>query len=211
MSYINFVNYTYLNESNHKSKSKSVLAYINLEADGDKYLKNIKYEKLKFPDDPQFRERYKDFINIRNPVITINGEDYRPRAEIIVLNDKNEILVDRTKSNTIFGYELPGGGIEKNESIENAAKRECEEEVLVIPKQVKFANIIYIEKYIPKKLYDGRFTFVCIGRYKGAYKGYVKKMDRDDIVNRVTWENIEDIKLAKPHKIAIERYLEMET
>jgi len=57
----------------------------------------------------------------------INEWQPRKTVKIIVLNDDNQIAL---VTNSIHGiYLLPGGGIEDGEKIEQAATRECEEEI----------------------------------------------------------------------------------
>ncbi len=63
-----------------------------------------------------------------------HGFDHvREVARGIVLNEKNEIPLLKIYCDDIFGhrdhYETPGGGIEKNETKEEALKRELNEEI----------------------------------------------------------------------------------
>lgn len=62
----------------------------------------------------------------------------RKIARAVVLSKEGKIAIIHLKRNDIFGdydyYELPGGGVNENESFEDAAIREIEEEVGVIAK-----------------------------------------------------------------------------
>lgn len=173
----------------------------DMNANRDKYMKKLMFKKIDVGkigwqgfDKPQ-------------PMIYLNKrDDYRFRCEIIVINDRNEILIDVQKP-WCFPYTFPGGGIDKGETIEEAAARECKEEALVTPKKVKFMNVVWYCKFLPRKLQAGVISFVCVARYKGEYKGYVKEEDRDSFVERKQWIKFDQVHLEEPHRIAIERYL----
>lgn len=207
MMYVGSLGRVVLNERKHSSD----LVYCGMidNADSQYYCSLIHYEKLDIDKEayPDLYKKFKDYPP--QPVVTINSENgYRLRAELIVLNDNNQILINMNGDRD-FGYELPGGGIDSKEPVEKAAKRECEEEALIICNRVKFMNIAYISKYIPKKINTGAVSLVCVGRYVRPYKGYVKKIDRDEIVNHLEWKDIDSVNLGEPHKLAIERYLKM--
>lgn len=62
---------------------------------------------------------------------------FRRSARAIILNDQNQLLVfERTRQNTIFSklhhyYSIPGGGMEPDETPEQAVVREMREEMLI--------------------------------------------------------------------------------
>lgn len=62
----------------------------------------------------------------------------RKIARAVVLSKEGKIAIIHLKRNDIFGdydyYELPGGGVDVEESLEDAAIREIEEEVGVVAK-----------------------------------------------------------------------------
>ena len=80
----------------------------------------------------------------------------RKIARAVVLSKEGKVAIIHLKRNDIFGdydyYELPGGGVNENESFEDAAIREIEEEVGVIAKiivplgEVKMTIIIFFFK-----------------------------------------------------------------
>ena len=170
--------------------------------DRDKWMKKLQFEKQ-----DASTIGVSGFI-APQPVVYLSRRDgpYRFRCEILVLNDRNELLIDVQKPWCI-PYRIPGGGIDKGETIEEAASRECTEEALVVPKRVKFMNIAWFCKFVPKKLNAGVISFVCVGRYKGDYKGYVKKEDRSSFVDAKQWIRYDQVHLEEFHRIAIERYL----
>jgi putative (di)nucleoside polyphosphate hydrolase len=79
-----------------------------------------------------------DEINGRN-AITGSGkmskhpkpEDlpYRPGVGIMLINRDGHVFVGRRIDQTVEGWQMPQGGIDKGESPENAARRELKEEV----------------------------------------------------------------------------------
>ena len=57
---------------------------------------------------------------------------------IVLLNDKNEVFVGKRIDNPSNFWQLPQGGIDKNETFLEAAKRELEEETSI--KNVKLVS-----------------------------------------------------------------------
>ena len=72
------------------------------------------------------QEIYHNDINLENSKKLIKYE-IRKSARAVLLNDNNEIAVLYVSKDNY--YKLPGGGIEKNEEIIEALKREVDEEV----------------------------------------------------------------------------------
>ena len=86
---------------------------------------------------------------------------------IILLNNKNDILVGKRIDNPGNFWQMPQGGVDKNENFLQAAKRELEEET-----GVKSVKII--------KELDGWFTYDLPGNllgkiWKGKYRGQKQK------------------------------------
>ena len=50
---------------------------------------------------------------------------------VILLNDKNEIFVGKRKDNPVDKWQMPQGGVDKNENFLTAMKRELEEETSI--------------------------------------------------------------------------------
>lgn len=153
---------------------------------------------------------YKSFPNIRfgepQPVIDIDGNQFRPRCEVIII-DGDKALVDTSSNRGGMGYSCPGGGVNNNESIADGAKRECEEEARVIPKDILYTGLAWTLEFKTKSIaYFGSISFICVATKKKDYKGYVKVADRDKFVDNAVWVPIS--KLSKPHQMAIEKYRE---
>ena len=58
----------------------------------------------------------------------------------IVLNKKNLVFVGKRKDNPIDKWQMPQGGVNKNESLQNAMKRELYEETSI--KNIKILTLI---------------------------------------------------------------------
>lgn len=149
-----------------------------------------------------------EYANKPQPCIMINGKKYRARAELLLINDNGEVLLQKGKYRGGFPYTLCGGGIDDpRQSIATAAIRECEEEALIVPKNVSFTGIVWFMKYTNEvTANDGAVVFVCIGEYDRPYKGYVKKIDRDSFATKSEWVNTSKFKLGEPHKKALDMY-----
>lgn len=59
-------------------------------------------------------------------------------AEVVVMNDEQQILLIK---DPIRGWELPGGQVEKGESIKQAAIREVKEETGIEVELIKFCGV----------------------------------------------------------------------
>ena len=141
------------------------------------------------------------------PTIIIDGKAYRARSEVIVM-DGNKILVDTTKNRGGLGYTFPGGGIDPGESFIQNARRECEEEALIIPKRIHYVNIAWMMNYTNSIMHDGAISFVCVAEKGDNFKGKVSTDDKDEFADNSIWIDYKRLdNLAPPHRVAIERFL----
>ena len=86
---------------------------------------------------------------------------------IILLNDNNEVFVGKRIDNPEDFWQMPQGGVDKNENFLDAAKRELEEETSI--KNVKLIKEIegWLTYDLPKNL---------LGKiWKGKYRGQKQK------------------------------------
>ena len=86
---------------------------------------------------------------------------------IILLNDKNNIFVGKRIDNPKDFWQMPQGGVDKNENLFEAAKRELEEETSI--KSIKLIKELdeWFEYELPKNL---------LGKiWKGKYRGQKQK------------------------------------
>ena len=81
----------------------------------------------------------------------------------IVLNNKNKIFVGKRKDNPIDKWQMPKGGVDKNESFLNAMKRELDEETSI--KKIKVMKELdgWFEYELPKNL----LGIIWKGRFRG--------------------------------------------
>ncbi len=54
---------------------------------------------------------------------------YKPTVSALILNDKNQVLLTHNKSHGPDFWKLPQGGVEPDESLEEAVRREMKEEL----------------------------------------------------------------------------------
>ena len=139
---------------------------------------------------------------------------YRARSEMLVIKN-GEIFLNFKKDGE---YSLPGGGWNRGEDPVNAAIREVQEEIRVNVKNVKYGgNRIWeydgptdwmIEQIAEKDWWNACFCTMFIGEYNGSYDGFVKKEDRDEMLNTGHFYKIGNVfdKLRKPHQDILKAY-----
>ncbi|OOR99393.1 RNA pyrophosphohydrolase [Canicola haemoglobinophilus] len=94
----------------------------------------------------------------------IDFDGYRPNVGIVICNSKRQVLwAKRYGQNS---WQFPQGGINDNETAEQAMYRELYEEVGLTPKDVK---ILYVSKHwlrykLPKRLLRYDSQPICIGQ-----------------------------------------------
>tara|TARA_B110000116_G_scaffold47207_1_gene39248 strand:- start:115 stop:588 length:474 start_codon:yes stop_codon:yes gene_type:complete len=91
----------------------------------------------------------------------------RTGVGIVLLNDKNKIFVGKRIDNPKKFWQMPQGGVDKNEELLQAAKRELKEETSI--KSVELIKELdeWLEYDLPKNL---------LGKlWKGKYKGQKQK------------------------------------
>ena len=79
----------------------------------------------------------------------------------IVLNDKNKIFVGKRKDNPVDKWQMPQGGVNKNEDFLTAMKRELEEETSIksieILKEIDNFFVYELPKELLGIIWKGRF------------------------------------------------------
>ncbi len=91
----------------------------------------------------------------------IDEEGYRPNVGIIVCNDDSQVLWARRASRD--GWQFPQGGMEPHESAEQAAYRELQEEVGLLPQHVRLVGRTqdWLRYEVPAKLLRRRGYGFC--------------------------------------------------
>ena len=91
----------------------------------------------------------------------------RPGVGIILLNSENKVFVGKRVDNPLNFWQMPQGGIDKNEKVLEAAIRELKEETgITTVKLIKELNY-WLEYDLPKNLIDKI--------WKGKYRGQRQK------------------------------------
>mgnify|MGYP001226481989 CR=1 FL=1 len=86
---------------------------------------------------------------------------------VIVLNNENKIFVGKRKDNPVDKWQMPQGGVDKNELLIDAMKRELEEETSIKNIKVIKEFDYWLEYELPKNL---------IGKiWKGKFRGQKQK------------------------------------
>ena len=82
---------------------------------------------------------------------------------VIVLNDENKIFVGKRKDNPVNKWQMPQGGINKNESFLTAMKRELHEETSI--KNIEIIKELdgWFQYELPKKL----LGIIWKGKFRG--------------------------------------------
>ncbi len=100
-------------------------------------------------------------------MISKNPDDYRKGVGIVLLNNEKKIFVGKRIDNTAEAWQMPQGGIDGEETPEQAALRELHEEV-----GTNSAEIIY---EIPEWLFYDLPAPLASRLWGGRYKGQMQK------------------------------------
>lgn len=96
---------------------------------------------------------------------------------VIVLNEKNEIFVGKRKDNPVDKWQMPQGGVDKNENFLTAMKRELEEETSI--KNIKILKELdgWFEYELPKNL----LGIIWKGKFRGQkQKWFIAKFNGNE-------------------------------
>ena len=100
---------------------------------------------------------------------------------IILLNDNNEVFVGKRIDNPEDFWQMPQGGVDKNENFLDAAKRELEEETSI--KNIKL--IKEIEGWLTYELPNDLLGKIWKGKYRGQKQKWfiMKFLGNNDEIN----------------------------
>ena len=119
---------------------------------------------------------------------------------VIVLNNQNKVFVGKRKDNPIDKWQMPQGGVDKNESFLDAMKRELNEETSITNIKILKELDEWFEYELPKKL----LGIIWKGKFRGQRQKWfiVKFTGNDSEINLKTknqefiewkWIKIEDL------------------
>lgn len=148
------------------------------------------------------------------PILVWNGKRLRPRAEMIVFNDKTgEILVRDNPSykNSNVPFELPGGGLMEGKSFLETAIIEVKQEVRMNVRDSWDSHIYYINQSPDGTEQEwttwGDYSQICCGICDSLYTGEIDDQDKDeDMARDAKWVKIEEVNLTPAHEEAIRLY-----
>lgn len=174
---------------------------------------DIKKELKTFMYPQAIKEKYQGpnfYINL--PGLS-KDKRFRVRCEMIILDSEGRMLVDRKRTfkRMNLSYDNTGGGIDPGEEIVDAAAREAQEEARITVKN-PIDSMLWYAYEVPEDSkrnygYWGVASFICVGKKKSKYTGYIKKDDRDSFITRAEWLYPDEIKdLLPAHRKAIEMY-----
>ena len=119
---------------------------------------------------------------------------------IVLLNNENKVFVGRRIDNPSNFWQMPQGGVDQNEQMLKAAKRELEEETgitkIILIKELNY----WLEYELPERLIDK----IWKGKYKGQkQKWFIMKFtgNRKDINIKTKHPEFLDWKWIKPSKL----------
>lgn len=94
----------------------------------------------------------------------------RPVNAAILENEKGEIMLVKRKADPSIGkWDLPGGFVDLNESVEESLKRELQEELGIIPQEIRYFDS-YSDTYIYQGISYPTIGFVYTGKVKSDQK-----------------------------------------
>lgn len=109
---------------------------------------------------------------------------------IIVLNDENKIFVGKRKDNPINNWQMPQGGVEKNEDLLIAMKRELLEETSI--KSIKILK--EIDEWMEYELPENLLGIIWKGKYRGQrQKWFITRFTGNDSEINLNTKNPEFI------------------
>ncbi|AFU99847.1 RNA pyrophosphohydrolase [Simiduia agarivorans] len=108
----------------------------------------------------------------------IDSDGFRPNVGIIVTNDRGQVLWARRVGGQ-DAWQFPQGGINPDESVEQALYRELHEEVGLTADQVEILGSTrgWLRYLLPKKLLRKNSSPVCIGQKQ---RWFLLRLKADD-------------------------------
>lgn len=139
-----------------------------------------------------------DKHNRWNPIVIINGEQYRHRVECLIMR-QNKLFVAKSNTGALL---IPGGGVDKSLSDEEQVYNECKEEARILVENIKPTGYAYLRrtgvsesaKRLPKEQqWVGSYTEIYIADYAKDFTGFIDYCDRDSEMIRGDFRPISEI------------------
>ena len=110
-----------------------------------------------------------------------NNLPLRTGVGIVVLNSKNKVFVGKRKDNPFDKWQMPQGGVNSDESLFEAMKRELKEETSI--KNIKVLK--EFDQWLEYELPENLVGKIWKGKYRGQkQKWYIMKfLGRNDEIN----------------------------
>lgn len=126
------------------------------------------------------------------------------RAVAIIIKDKNILVMFRKNQGKEY-YVFPGGGVEKNETIEEAVLREVKEETTL---DVKVNKLLYHHHYIND---SDQFFYLC--SYISGFPKIGEANEKEEMIKnnsdfyRPMWTKMDDLKKLLLYPLEIRDWL----
>ena len=130
----------------------------------------------------------------------LNNLPLRIGVGIILLNKNNKVFVGKRIDNPIDLWQMPQGGVEKNENFLSAAKRELEEETGI----TKVSLVKEIDSWLKYDLPQNLLGKIWKGKYRGQkQKWFIMKYLGNDSEININTKNPEflDWKWVNPSEL----------
>ena len=119
---------------------------------------------------------------------TIKPEDlpYRPCVGLMLINAEGKVFVGRRIDQTVEGWQMPQGGIDKGETPEQAALRELKEEVGTDKAEIARTHPDWLNYDLPAHLVG----VALHGKYRGQSQKWfaIRFTGKDEDINLFTHE-----------------------
>ena len=158
-----------------------------------------------------------------NEYVIVQGykDPMRARSCMLVLKG-DEVFMAINDPNSVRPCKIPGGSWDHNEDPKDCAIRETQEEVRMNVRNVKHCGYIieywkevpdWVKRSLPEdQWFTGCYSEIFVGEYDSEYTGYIKKADRDSLINNGKFYKIDKVKNKMPKEFyqAIQKYLKEE-
>jgi putative (di)nucleoside polyphosphate hydrolase len=110
-----------------------------------------------------------------------NSLPLRTGVGIVVLNSKKQVFVGKRKDNPTDKWQMPQGGVDQNEDLLSAMKRELAEETSIVSIKIIKELKEWLQYDLPKELLGK----IWGGKYRGQKQKwfFVKFLGSDDEIN----------------------------